>query len=430
MKFNEIVDSAAESVPAANTAGPSSQLRVRDMEMILNVVRKINTSLELSEVLELVTDESIRIVKADRGFLMLAGKEGKLELAVARNSDGESIVAENLQISSSVMEDVLATGESLYVENALADQRFENRQSIMDLELKTIICCPLRTQDERIGVMYVDSKRIQACDKSETLSLFEILAGQAAIAIRNARLYANLKDAYEDLRQAHEHIVKSERMAMKGELASEVSHELKNLVSVVLLSLQQLQLKIGTVSSSELNGVIEKVIGGVKKIERFSKNLLSSSRSAARLMPQNLTKIAADFTEFMKFLPKFKANTITSSFEENLPPVNLDIDQIQQVLLNLVNNIVEAKSNASIHFTTAYNPAKDEVTLSVRDDGPGIEEEVRNRLFTEKITTKPDGHGYGLLVCKQIVENHGGSIRIDSRENEGTTLTLTFPVKR
>jgi signal transduction histidine kinase len=278
--------------------------------------------------------------------------------------------------------------------------------------------------------MYVDSKRIQACDKSETLSLFEILAGQAAIAIRNARLYANLKDAYEDLRQAHEHIVKSERMAMKGELASEVSHELKNLVSVVLLSLQQLQLKIGTVSSQELNGVIEKVIGGVKKIERFSKNLLSSSRSAARLMPQNLTKIAADFTEFMKFLPKFKANTITSSFEENLPPVNLDIDQIQQVLLNLVNNIVEAKSNASIHFTTAYNPAKHEVTLSVGDDGPGIEEEVRNRLFTEKITTKPDGHGYGLLVCKQIVENHGGSIRIDSRENEGTILTLTFPVTR
>jgi K+-sensing histidine kinase KdpD len=430
MKFNEIVASAAESVPAASTAGPSSQIKIRDMEMILNVVRKINTSLELSEVLELVTDESIRIVKADRGFLMLVGKEGKLELAVARNSQGESIVAENLQISSSVMEDVLATGESLYVENALADQRFENRQSIMDLELKTIICCPLRTQDERIGVMYVDSKRIQACDKSETLSLFEILAGQAAIAIRNARLYANLKDAYEDLRQAHEHIVKSERMAMKGELASEVSHELKNLVSVVLLSLQQLQLKIGTVSSQELNGVIEKVIGGVKKIERFSKNLLSSSRSAARLMPQNLTKIAADFTEFMKFLPKFKANTITSSFEENLPPVNLDIDQIQQVLLNLVNNIVEAKSNASIHFTTAYNPAKHEVTLSVGDDGPGIEEEVRNRLFTEKITTKPDGHGYGLLVCKQIVENHGGSIRIDSRENEGTILTLTFPVTR
>ncbi|MEK7249584.1 MAG: GAF domain-containing protein, partial [Bacteroidota bacterium] len=228
MKFDELVSKSPNEPPEVGPADATSQTRVQDLEMILNVVRKINTSLELSEVLELVTDEAIRIVKADRGFLMLAGNGGKLEFVVGRDAKGESIQAENFQVSSSVLEDVFTTGESLCIENALADQRFEHRQSILNLALQTIICSPLKTQEERIGVLYVDSKHIQAVDKSEILSLFEILVGQAAFAIRNARLYAHLKNAYEDLREAHQHIVRSERMAMKGELASEVSHELKN----------------------------------------------------------------------------------------------------------------------------------------------------------------------------------------------------------
>ncbi len=428
MKFDELVSKSPNEPPEVGPVDAASQTRVQDLEMILNVVRKINTSLELSEVLELVTDEAIRIVKADRGFLMLADNGGKLQFVVGRNAKGESIQAENFQVSSSVLEDVFTTGESLCIENALADQRFEHRQSILNLELQTIICSPLKTQEEKIGVLYVDSKHIQAVDKSEILSLFEILVGQAAIAIRNARLYANLKNAYEDLRQAHQHIVQSERMAMKGELASEVSHELKNLVSVVLLSLQRLQTKIGSVSSEELNAIIEKAIGGVRKIEGFSMNLLTRSHSAVRLVPQNLNKITGDFAEFMKFIPKFKANTITTAFAENLPLVNLDIDQIQQVLLNLVNNIVEARSDADIHFGTEYNEEKQEVKLKVHDNGPGIDESVRRRLFVEKITTKIEGHGYGLLVCRQIVVNHGGSIQAESKKDEGATFVLTFPV--
>jgi signal transduction histidine kinase len=427
MKFDELANQTHDEPPVVGQADSFSQVRVQDLEMILNVVRKINSSLELSEVLEHVTDEAIRIVKADRGFLMLAGSSGKLEFVVGRNATGESIQAENFKASSSVLEDVFKTGESLCIENALTDQRFESRKSIMSLELQTIICSPLETQAEKIGVMYVDSKHIQAVDKSEILSLFEILAGQAAIAIRNARLYANLKNTYEELKQAHLHIVKSERMAMKGELASEVSHELKNLVSVVLFSLQRLHTRIGNISSEELNSIIEKAISGVRKIEGFSKNLLTRSHAAVRLVPQNLNKIAEDFVDFMKFLPKFKANNIACDFADNIPPVNLDIDQIQQVLLNLVNNIVEARSDASIHFITEYNEQKKHVKLEVSDNGPGIDESVHRKLFHEKVTTKVEGHGYGLLVCKQIVHSHGGVITVESKKDRGTTFILTFP---
>lgn len=427
MKFDELVSKTVNEFPDAHKGESNAQTRVHDLEMILNIVRKINTSLELDEVLELVTDESIRIAKADRGFLMLAGADGELQCVVARNARGENIQAEHFQLSSTVLHDVFTTGESLCIENALTDERFERRESIMNLSLQTIVCSPLRTQDENLGVLYLDSKRIQSVDKTEILWLFEILVGQAALAIRNARLYANLRNAYEKLEEAHQHIIQSERMAMKGELASEISHELKNLVGVVLLSLQRLQTKINAVSSEEINTIIEKAIGGVRKIEGFSKSLLTKPHANVRFISHDVEKVITDFTEFMKFLPKFKANRITISVPEGLPAVNIDIDQIQQVLLNLVNNIVEARPDAAMHFAIQTADDHKSIQLKLHDDGPGIAELVRQKIFKERVTTKVDGYGYGLLVCRQIMHVHGGSIRVESTEGAGTTFVLTFP---
>jgi len=123
--------------------------RMQDLEMILNVVRKVGTSLVLSDVLDLVLDEAIRITKSERGFLMLADGNRKLEFVTGRNAGGESILADGFHVSSSVLDDVFTTGESLCVEDALNDGRFDRRQSVLDLELKTIICSPLRTQERK-----------------------------------------------------------------------------------------------------------------------------------------------------------------------------------------------------------------------------------------------------------------------------------------
>jgi len=408
----------------------SSESRMRDLEMILNVVRKINTSLVLSDVLELVLDEAIRITNAERGFLMLADKDRQLEFAIGRNAGGESIMAMNFQVSSSVLDDVFTTGESLCIENALNDGRFERRQSIMNLELQTIICSPLCTPKETIGVIYVDSKYIQAVDKADILYLFEILAGQAAIAIKNARLYQDLKSTYEDLRHANEQIIKSERMAMKGEIAGQVSHELKNMVAVVLLQLQVLQRKLDKISPDELRNIIDKTMAGARKIQGFSEGLLTRSRASGKFLPVNPNVISRDFLDFIKVLPKFKHNKLSLVLADHVPDVEMDIDQIQQVLLNLVNNAAEAFADAAIILETEFDVIRNVVRISVKDNGPGIDEAIRDKLLNERITTKANGHGYGLPICRQIIEHHGGSIRIESRKDSGAKFILTFPVQR
>ncbi len=407
-----------------------SESRMRDLELILNIVRKINTSLILSDVLELVLDEAIRITKADRGFLMLADEDRDLQFVVARNAGGRSLRAENFQVSSSVLEDVFTTGESLCIENALNDERFERRKSILNLELQTIICSPLRTPEETIGVIYVDSKYIQPVDKADILYLFEILAGQAAIVIKNARLYQDLKTAYEDLKHANEQIIKSERMAMKGEVAAEVSHELKNLIAVVLLQLHCLQRRLGKSSEEEIRQMLEKTCVAARKIQGFSESLLTRSRASAKLLPTNPNEVIRVFYDFIKVLPKFKQSQLSLVPAEYVPDIEMDVDQIQQVLLNLVNNAVEACAEAMIELRTDYDVIRDAVLISVRDNGPGIDETIKDKLLNERITTKVDGHGYGLPICKQIVEHHGGSLRVESRKNEGAKFTLAIPVKR
>jgi two-component system sensor histidine kinase HydH len=429
MNIDDLLQEESAGEAHAVAESPSAS-RTRDLEMLLNVVRKVNTSLVLSDVLELVLDEAIRITKSERGFLMLADKERKLEFVTGRTSGGECIDADSFQVSSSILDDVYTTGESLCVEDALNDGRFERRQSVLELELKTIICSPLRTPEETIGVIYVDSRRIQAVEKADILSLFEILAGQAATAIKNARLYQDLKNTYEDLKHANEQIIKSERMAMKGEIAGEVSHELRNIVAVVLLQLELLSHKLDRISAEELKTTVEKTIAGARRIEGFSRSLMTGRRAAGSLLSTDPNLICRDFLDFIRVLPKFKKNGLSLVLAENVPMIPMDVDQVQQVLLNLVNNAVEAFAQSTIILQTEHDLIDNVVRISVQDNGPGIDEEVRNKLFHENITTKADGHGYGLPVCRQIIELHGGTIRLETRKNGGAKFVLTFPVRR
>ena len=428
MHLSELIEKSQGDRTVVSACALPARGRAHDLEMILDIIRRINSSLVLSELLERVVDQAIRIANADRGFLMLAGTGNTLRFVMGRDAEGKAIPEEHFRVSSSVLDDVFTTGESMCVEHALGDDRFEARQSIMALELETILCSPLRTESEIIGVIYVDSKHIQAVNQAEILSVFEILAGHAAIAIRNATLYDGLKHAYGELANANDHILRLERMASKGEIAAEVSHELKNIIAVVMLSLESLQRRFEKLNPAEMKSLIETARQATKKIINFSESLLTRTRANGKLMPVNMSIVVKEFVEFVKVLPKFKHNTMNLHLDSAVPSVDLDIDQIQQVLLNLMNNAVEAFPDATLDLVTTHDAAGGRVELSVKDNGPGIDESIKEKLFHERVTTKPDGHGFGLPICRQIVEHHGGSIRIESAPGEGTAFVMTFPM--
>ena len=177
----------------------SFQREHSNMLALAEVGQVINSSLEIDEVLRFVMDNIVRLTKAERGFLMLRNEQGEMVARVARNWEMESINSNEKNVSSSVVQRVIDTGESVVTTNAQEDHRFVGQESIVAFNLRSILCVPLKVKNDLIGVIYADN-RIRAGIFAETeKDLLEAFANQAAVAIDNARLFSSLKHSLEEV---------------------------------------------------------------------------------------------------------------------------------------------------------------------------------------------------------------------------------------
>lgn len=182
-----------------STKMDSFQREHGNMLALAEVGQVINSSLEIDEVLRFVMDNIVRLTKAERGFLMLRNEEGEMVARVARNWEMESINSNEKNVSRSVVQRVIDTGESVVTTNAQEDQRFVGQESIVAFNLRSILCVPLKVKNDLIGVIYADN-RIRAGIFAETeKDLLEAFANQAAVAIDNARLFSSLKHTLEEV---------------------------------------------------------------------------------------------------------------------------------------------------------------------------------------------------------------------------------------
>jgi len=161
---------------------------------LINVAHTINSTLELSQVLDLVMDQIVQVMRAERGFLMLYHEDSAtLELSVARNLDQQTISELDSSISHRVVDRVWATHTPLLTTNAQQDTRLSGSDSVFTYGIRSILCAPLRVRDRSIGVVYVDSRTTANLFQEADLDLLTALCDQAAVAIENARLYTAVR---------------------------------------------------------------------------------------------------------------------------------------------------------------------------------------------------------------------------------------------
>jgi len=232
MKFSDLKKNIDEK---ENSGIDKSSEKIKNLEVILNIVNSINRSLILEDVLELVLKNAIMLTGSDRGFIVLKNPESKLEYKVGLDSDNTFLTENSFVVSTTVVEDVFNTGQSKFIEGAQSDTENDPSKSILRLELQTILCSPLITDDKKIGVIYVDSKHLHKIKIKELTDTFEILAGQAAVAIRNAQLYNGQVKAYNALQEANSLLIQAERKALKSSINSEIGYSLQGLVHLALL---------------------------------------------------------------------------------------------------------------------------------------------------------------------------------------------------
>jgi len=170
-----------------------SDVGTEDLLALVEIGRVINSTLEHREVLRIVMDTIIRLLNAERGFLMLRDTKGKLSIQIARNWEQESLETPEFKISRTIINRVLASGNAVLTTNASEDPRFEGQESIVAYNLRSILCVPLKLKTEIIGTIYADNRIRTGIFTERERDLMVAFANQAAVAIENARLFASVR---------------------------------------------------------------------------------------------------------------------------------------------------------------------------------------------------------------------------------------------
>jgi len=173
----------------------SQQREREEQQALFQVTRVVNSSLDIDQVLNQVMDQIIHLSQAERGFLMLYDDTGKLEYKTARNMDRETIEGSSFNISRTIVERVAQQGAPVVTTNAQEDPRFSAQESVVSYNLRSILCVPLRVKDKVTGVIYADNRIKSGLFGDRHRDLLDAFANQAAIAIDNARLFANVVNA-------------------------------------------------------------------------------------------------------------------------------------------------------------------------------------------------------------------------------------------
>ncbi|KXK13842.1 MAG: putative adenylate/guanylate cyclase [Chloroflexi bacterium OLB15] len=195
-----IAHGIADNLEQAQKSTRQVATQLDQMTGLLRTFSLITSSLELDKVLDEVMDTVIGLTGAERAYLVLHDvKTGQLDIAVARNWDRETLSEGDAGFSRSVVQQAMEHGEAIITTNAATDDRFQNVLSVVNAQLRSILCIPLMVHGEAQGVLYADNRITQNVFRQEEIPLLTAFGTQAAIAIENARVYGQVK---EDLTKA------------------------------------------------------------------------------------------------------------------------------------------------------------------------------------------------------------------------------------
>jgi PAS domain S-box-containing protein len=170
------------------TAG---QIELRQLRALAQTTALLNSSLDVDTVLNTVMDTVVQLTGAERGFILLKNEQtGEIEFRIARGIDREQLGRDDFKVSNTIIREVLTSGAPVLTDNARADDRFVGNESIVGYGLRSILAVPLVTNGEVIGVVYCDNRILSGLFKAHEKNLLQAFAGQAAVAIQNARLFA------------------------------------------------------------------------------------------------------------------------------------------------------------------------------------------------------------------------------------------------
>jgi len=250
-------------------------------------------------------------------------------------------------------------------------------------------------------------------------------------------LETRVDDKSKELQRAHDHVVHVEKMASIGKMAAVVAHEINNPLSGILTYAKLLSKWVQRLNGNderrkEISDCLNLIEGESKRCGDLVKNLLTFSRSAPmNLEWGNVNQIVDRCVRLVQHQLEIGSIQLQLELADDVPMLHCDPAQVEQVLLALVMNALDAMPRGgNLLLRTRSLPQSRQVEFQVRDDGMGIPPDLLPRLFEPFLTTKETGKGVGLglAISKTIIERHGGQIEVESQPGRGTTFYVFLPV--
>lgn len=238
-----------------------------------------------------------------------------------------------------------------------------------------------------------------------------------------------------DMRKQQElekRVIQSERLAIIGQMAAKVAHEVRNPLSSISLNAELLGDELRSASegiSSEGETLLKAIMDEVERVTNLTEDYLQFSRLPdAEFHLVYLDELLADTVDFIEAEANSQGIQIIKEIEDDLPRVAADFHQIRRVIMNLMRNAFDAMSNGGLLRLHAV-AAGSNVEISIADSGDGIPDAQKSKIFEPFYTTKDMGTGLGLAIARQIIQEHNGRISFSSRENAGTVFTIVLPIE-
>jgi signal transduction histidine kinase len=299
----------------------------------------------------------------------------------------------------------------------------EEKEQLEVLEAAVLV--PLMVKEELLGIVTLSQKPSGGVYSDDDLTLLATLANQVALVIQNIRLQHDMLHA--------------ERLATIGFLSSGIAHQVGNALNPIGTFLQLLPAKIsqwieqGKVDDEFMGSFYKTTIESFERISRISKSLLDYAQPRELAFEeQNIHSLVDNCLVLLDYEITNNHVAVKKNYAQELPCVKGDGRQLQEAIINLVNNAIDALSETEedkreIAITTrAYG---NEVEVMIQDHGAGIDQEDIDRVFNPYFTTKAKGKGtgLGLAVVRRIIEGHQGTVRVKSIVGEGSIFFVTLP---
>ncbi|HID56401.1 TPA: PAS domain S-box protein [Candidatus Poribacteria bacterium] len=232
------------------------------------------------------------------------------------------------------------------------------------------------------------------------------------------------------LKKIEQELIKREKLAIIGEMAAGLAHEIRNPLSSIMASARLLKEHRDELSDEEYSVLTETIEKESRRLEMLLSDFMAFARpKAPRFELLDVNQILSDALKVLRYNPDlFQSVEVIEKLDPNLPPIRVDPYQMEQAFLNIILNALQAMRGGG-RLTLRSERIGDEICLSISDTGIGIEPDKMDKIFAPFYTDKPQGTGLGLSIAQRIVEQHDGRIEVESQPEKGSTFKVFLPIK-